>query len=97
MIPNYSLLYWLISHLKSDDDISVPEIEATMSMTPDAFKSKVGVEMPTKECKILVHCMIGGRAKRAYDALKAMGFAHLDIYPGSFNDLISKGGEIQKL
>ena len=67
-----------------------------MSLSAEAFKSKVGVEMPTKESKILVSCMIGGRAKRGYDALAAMGYSQLDLYPGSFNDWKAKGGEIQK-
>ena len=82
------------SYLKYDI-VSVPVLESTMRLDADSFKSKVGFEMPVKKSsKIIVHCMIGKRAQRGTDVLKAMGFDHVTTYPGSFNDWKAKGGEI---
>ena len=40
--------------------------------------------------------MMGGRAERASDALKGLGFESADFYKGSLTDWKAKGGQTEK-
>ena len=40
--------------------------------------------------------MMGGRAGKAADALKEMGFPKTEVYKGSFKDWVAKGGTVEK-
>ena len=61
----------------------------------EELRSQLGV-IPTKETKIITHCMKGGRAKKASDALTSMGFTNTQCYSGSFTDWLAKGGQVEK-
>jgi len=76
-------------------NIPIADLEGAMA-SKDDFKEKFGVESPAKDAKIVTHCQKGGRAKRASDALQALGFSNANCYPGSFTDWLEKGGQVEK-
>ncbi|XP_063609101.1 uncharacterized protein LOC134783235 [Penaeus indicus] len=50
------------------------ELESAMEMAEDAFEAKYGLKKPTKTTPIITHCTKGGRARKAGDLLKSMGY-----------------------
>ena len=75
--------------------ISVPDLANTLELNEEDFKNKFGISKPQKDQKIGSHCMMGGRAGKAADALKELGFTNATSYTGSFKDWKAKGGPIE--
>ena len=73
----------------------MPDLANTLELNEEAFKNKFSVPKPQKDQKIGSHCMMGGRAGKAADALKELGFTNVTSYTGSFKDWKAKGGEIE--
>ena len=74
---------------------SVPELSATLEANEEEFMTKFGISKPGKSDKVATHCMMGGRAGKAVEALKAeLGFVNAVSYSGSFKDWKAKGGPI---
>ncbi|XP_069991766.1 rhodanese domain-containing protein CG4456 [Penaeus vannamei] len=69
------------------------ELESAMDMAEDAFEAKYGLKKPTKTTPIVTHCTKGGRARKAGDLLKSMGY-NARVYAGSFNDWKANGGPV---
>ena len=67
-----------------------------MSLDAAAFESKFGFAKPEKSSPLVTHCKMGGRAGRAADALKEMGFTDVQVYTGSMNDWKANGGPLDK-
>ena len=64
-------------------------------MNDTEFEAKFGVKKPDKADKISTHCMMGGRAGKAAEALKTMGYTNVISYAGSFKDWEAHGGKIE--
>ena len=73
----------------------MPELANSLELNEEEFKNKFSVPKPQKDQKIGSHCMMGGRAGKAADALKELGFTNVTCYTGSFKDWKAKGGEIE--
>ena len=71
-------------------------MEDAFKMDEAAFKSRFGFEKPAPDSPLVMHCKIGGRAGKAGQALKDLGFHNVQVYSGSFNDWVAKGGHVQK-
>ena len=52
----------------------MPEVEEAFGLDAAAFKAKYGFDKPSPDTPIITHCMKGGRAQKAGDALLAKGF-----------------------
>ena len=74
---------------------TVPELATSLEMSKEDFTNKFGVNKPEKVDKLASHCMMGGRAGKAAEALKDMGFVNAISYSGSFKDWKAKGGQIE--
>eukprot|EP00090_Calanus_glacialis_P039333 TRINITY_DN68483_c0_g1_i1.p1 TRINITY_DN68483_c0_g1~~TRINITY_DN68483_c0_g1_i1.p1 ORF type:complete len:130 (-),score=43.37 TRINITY_DN68483_c0_g1_i1:128-478(-) len=76
-------------------NVPVAEVEEAFKLPADQFEKKYGFPLPDKEEKnIVTHCMKGGRALRAKEALKSLGYVFASDYPGSFTDWKQKGGKL---
>ncbi|CAG0888161.1 unnamed protein product [Darwinula stevensoni] len=77
--------------------IAVAEVEEAFKMDSDSFERKYGCRKPgPEEENVVVTCRSGRRAKLAIDALRALGYQQLKLYPGAFNEWVAKGGEVAK-
>ena len=81
--------------LENPIQFAVPDLASTLELNDEEFKSKFGISKPQKDQKIGSHCMMGGRAGKAADALKELGFVNASSYSGSFKDWKAKGGPIE--
>ena len=81
--------------MKAISFFSVPDLANTLELEEEEFKKKFGISKPQKNQIIGSHCMMGGRAGKAADALKEMGFVNAVSYSGSFKDWKAKGGPIE--
>ena len=73
----------------------MPELSDALELSEDKFTEKYGNNKPKPNDKIATHCMMGGRAGKAADALKQMGFCSAVRYSGSFKEWKSKGSSIE--
>ena len=73
----------------------VPELTKAFEMSEEGFEQEFGITKPGKGDKIATHCIMGGRAGKAAEALKNMGFHNAISYAGSFKDWKAKGGPIE--
>ena len=76
-------------------NIPLPKLRKAFEMCEECFKQEFGITKPGKQDKIATHCMMGGRAGKAAEALKNMGFHNAISYPGSFKDWKAKGGPVE--
>lgn len=60
--------------------LAVVELESAMGMAEDAFEAKYGLKKPTKTTPIVTHCTKGGRARKAGDLLKSIGYNARWVY-----------------
>ncbi|XP_045601730.2 rhodanese domain-containing protein CG4456 [Procambarus clarkii] len=74
--------------------IPISELDDALDMDDDSFQEKYGFPKPTTDQTIVPHCQMGGRARRAGDALTAKGF-QTRVYGGSFKDWTIKGGQVE--
>lgn len=63
-----------------------------MNLDEAAFKAKTGIDKPAKDAAIVTHCLKGGRAQRATDALEGLSYSNVKTYAGSFLDWKAQGG-----
>ena len=73
----------------------MPDLATALDMNEEEFGEKFRVNKPDKTAKLASHCMMGGRAGKAVEALKTMGFVNAISYTGSFKDWKAKGGQIE--
>lgn len=53
----------------------MPELEAAFQMSDNDFKNNFNREKPSESSPIIFSCLKGGRAERASNAAKALGYA----------------------
>ena len=73
----------------------MPDLVAALEMSEEEFTKSFATNKPKNTDKVASHCMMGGRAGKAAEALKNMGFVNANSYVGSFKDWKAKGGEIE--
>ncbi|KAG7176053.1 Thiosulfate sulfurtransferase/rhodanese-like domain-containing protein 3-like 3 [Homarus americanus] len=71
----------------------IPGSHCLPDLDEKSFQEKYGFSKPSSDQSLVTHCMMGGRAKRAGDALIAKGL-QARVYVGSFNDWNAKGGKV---
>jgi len=74
--------------------IPIAELETAMSLDDAAFKEQYGFPKPYIGAPITTHCQGGGRARRAAEYLRSVGFINAKLYKGSFNDWVANKGEV---
>ncbi len=77
--------------------VSVPEITDAFQLDAEGFKSKYGFDKPAQDAAIVTHCLKGGRAAKAKEALDSQGFSNVQVYSGSFTDWKAQGGDIENM
>ena len=68
------------------------ELAEGMALSDDDFAKKFGFSKPSKSDPLVTHCMKGGRAGKAAEALQQLGYNNVQVYMGSFNDWKANGG-----
>ncbi len=58
---------------------TVGDIEAALKLDAGAFKSEYKFDLPAKDAAVVTHCLKGGRAGKAVEALKAAGFTNVQV------------------
>lgn len=74
--------------------LAVVELESAMEMAEDAFEAKYGLKKPTKTTPIITHCTKGGRARKAGDLLKSIGYNARYVYLRSLH--LCSNGRLEK-
>jgi rhodanese-related sulfurtransferase len=75
----------------------VDEISDAFKLDAAAFEAKYSFPKPDPaKDAIVTHCMGGGRATKASNALKEMGYGNAVPYMGSFKDWVANGGAVDK-
>ena len=70
-------------------------IEELLALSPADFEARYGYPLPAKSDALVTHCMKGGRAGKAADALKAAGYTDVKVYQGSYNDWKANDGPLE--
>ncbi|XP_045137972.1 putative thiosulfate sulfurtransferase, mitochondrial [Portunus trituberculatus] len=73
--------------------LPIGELEDAFELDDDTFQAKYGFAKPSAEQTLVTHCQMGGRARRAGDALAKKGL-QARVYVGSFGDWTAKGGKV---
>ncbi|KAK8382347.1 hypothetical protein O3P69_015343 [Scylla paramamosain] len=73
--------------------VPIGELEDAFDLDDDAFQEKYGFAKPSSEQTVVTLCQVGGRARRAGDALAKKGL-QARVYMGSFEDWTAKGGKV---
>ena len=63
---SFKSLFWTVS-----------ELDEAIALDDAGFQTKFGFSKPTSDTQIITHCMKGGRAQKAADALLGKGFKNL--------------------
>ncbi|XP_030370751.1 rhodanese domain-containing protein CG4456 [Scaptodrosophila lebanonensis] len=67
-------------------NIPLPELEDALKLSDAQFKTNFGRSKPAPDAKIIFSCKAGGRAARAANTAKTIGFANAKAYPGSWTE-----------
>ncbi|KPP69467.1 thiosulfate sulfurtransferase KAT-like, partial [Scleropages formosus] len=68
-------------------NIPVECVEKDLSLDPDAFKAKFGVQKPALDAPHLVfHCQMGRRGAVALEKACALGFKNAQNYAGGYRE-----------
>ena len=70
--------------------------EALGRLAAEEFSSKYGFPKPDLTTALVTHCTKGGRATKAANLLKDMGYTNVEIYTGSLNDWNANNGPLEK-
>ncbi|KAH8310604.1 hypothetical protein KR044_002115 [Drosophila immigrans] len=79
--------------LPSSINIPLPDLEKALNLPDTDFVTKYGRPKPTTEAVVIFSCKAGGRAARAANLAKTLGFANAKAYPGSWTEWAQKEGK----
>lgn len=65
---------------------TVGTLEETLKLPDDEFKSRFGRDKPENETEIIFSCRLGGRAAKAAEVAKTLGFENSRVYQGSWTE-----------
>jgi len=78
--------------------VPLHEIPEAFQLSPDQFLEKYKFALPQLTAKnIVLTCRSGRRVLIAQERMKLLGYNHLRLYRGSFNDWVKKGGQVHLL
>ncbi|XP_063700159.1 rhodanese domain-containing protein CG4456 isoform X2 [Culicoides brevitarsis] len=73
-------------------NIPLATVETEFKLSADMFKQKYSRDKPTEDTEVIFSCLKGGRAQKAADAAKALGFKNARNYKGSWTEWAQKEG-----
>lgn len=76
-------------------NILVSDISSGLNLEGSDFESKYGFSKPAKTDPLVTQCKMGGRAGKAAEALREMGFSAVQVYSGSLKDWKANGGPLE--
>ncbi|XP_042203192.1 rhodanese domain-containing protein CG4456-like [Homarus americanus] len=77
--------------------LPVQELEESLSLSEDNFKTKYGFpKLSPQDPNLVISCRSGRRVGLAQEVLNTKGFTKHKLYYGSFLDWTEKGGSIIK-
>ncbi|KAH8358549.1 hypothetical protein KR093_000849 [Drosophila rubida] len=79
--------------LPASINIPLPDLEKALNLPDEEFKASYGRVKPSTEAVVIFSCKAGGRAARAANLAKTMGFANAKAYPGSWTEWAQKEGK----
>lgn len=77
-------------------NIPLGQLNDALAMDENAFKAQHGFDKPSKDSPLVTHCLKGGRAAKAHEALLSLGYSKTECYKGSLIDWKENGGEIEQ-
>ncbi|KAJ1956938.1 Thiosulfate sulfurtransferase/rhodanese-like domain-containing protein 3 [Dipsacomyces acuminosporus] len=74
-------------HIETACNIPITDLKQAISLPPEEFKAQYGFDLPgpnAPDRNIIVHCQMGGRARRAVSALAEANYSDnlYAYYPG---------------
>lgn len=61
-------------------------LEETLKLSADEFKARFDRDKPENGTEIIFSCKLGGRAGKAAEVAKALGFENSRVYQGSWTE-----------
>ncbi|XP_060645285.1 rhodanese domain-containing protein CG4456 [Drosophila nasuta] len=102
-IPNQSDKYLIDVRNKSELEetgtlpasinIPMPDLENALNLSDADFESSYGRAKPSTDAVVIFSCKAGGRAARAANLAKTLGFTNAKPYPGSWTEWAQKEGK----
>lgn len=65
---------------------AVGTLEETLKLPDDEFKARFGRDKPANETELIFSCKLGGRATKAAEVAKTLGFENSRVYQGSWTE-----------
>lgn len=73
------LLFFLCSNV-------VGTLAETLKQSDDEFRAQFGRDKPTNDTELIFSCKLGGRAAKAAEVAKELGFENSRVYQGSWTE-----------
>lgn len=64
----------------------VGTLEETLKLDEEEFKGRFGRDKPASDTEIIFSCKLGGRASKAAEVAKALGFDNSRVFQGSWTE-----------
>ncbi|KAJ2902578.1 rhodanese domain containing protein [Zalerion maritima] len=77
-------------------NIPIDTAPDSYAISEDEFEDRFGYSRPPKDAHLVAYCRAGVRCHTAAELAKQAGFMNVNEYPGSFNDWVANGGEIER-
>ncbi|SPP80380.1 rhodanese domain-containing protein CG4456 [Drosophila guanche] len=78
--------------LPASINIPLPELENALNLPDDAFTKTYGRPKPAIDAVMIFSCKAGGRAARASNMARTLGFTNAKAYAGSWTEWQEKEG-----
>lgn len=65
---------------------TVGTLEETLKLPADEFKTNFGRDKPDNDTEVIFSCRLGGRAAKAAEVAKELGFENSRVYQGSWTE-----------
>lgn len=79
--------------LPASINIPLPDLEKALNLPGEDFEKSYGRAKPPTDAVIIFSCKAGGRAARAANQAKSLGFANSKAYAGSWTEWEQKQGK----
>ncbi|KAL2259706.1 hypothetical protein VTK26DRAFT_6519 [Humicola hyalothermophila] len=78
--------------------INIPITSAPDSffISEDEFEDRFGHPRPAPDAEVVFYCRAGVRSRAASELARQAGWTNVGEYPGSWNDWVAKGGEVER-
>jgi phage shock protein E len=79
--------------VREPDEFEAGHIPGAKPLPRGLLEYKVAEELPDKDARIVVHCVLGGRGSLAAESLKEMGYTNVANMEGGLSAWRGKGYE----